>query len=566
MRQIVSIFIALFSFLVILYFLHFEKQVQDKITIEIEIQVKDKDFIQLFYLQEGKPNFSEPNSFCQDVKGGNDFQILNFDIPLDTAITKIRIDLGENPNQQSIFIRSLTLKTELDTLIFSDSLNKVFVWNRFVSCRNDTFHTVTIARKYDPYLVSAQPLNEIITELTQGPPILKKSMAVIIALIISLSLAVFHYQLNFKATKSTLLSYGFISIFFCLLAFPTVYKYFTRYEITENTEKRKLAEKPDFVLSKYFPSKYEAYYRDHFGFRKSIIKWSSNIKIRLFHASPKPELVQFGNDNFLFLTSQYDVHKIILHNYSHSDVQSASSLIALRNKQIKRKNDLNLIGIKYIPGFWPDKHTIYPENLPTTMTIQIMGDSSLADQMVNSFKEEPILFVDVRSELLEARKHKNVYLKFDSHWNKDGAFIAYQAFFYQTYPVLNIIPYSVDDFDVTYTTERSGDLTNLIAVDSIYGYYDQVPAYTLKDKSKDYREMDVKGYPNLTHRTRNDSCNNKLKVVMFRDSYTTAIVQFFSLHFYEVVYIWSSYDENLIKELKPDIVISFRVERFLEFL
>lgn len=566
MRQIVSILIALFSFVVILYFLHFEKQALEKITIEIEIHVKDKDIIQLFYLQEGKPNFSEPNSFCQDVNGSNDFQIIKFDIPLDTAISKIRIDLGENPKQQPLFIKSLQLKTQLDTLVFSDTLSQLFVWNRFVSCRNDTFHTETVARKYDPYLVSAQHLNETITELTQGPPILKKSLAVVIALIIALSIAVFYYQVNFKTTKSALLSYGFIMMFFCLLLFPTVYKYFNRKEITENTEKRKLAEKPDFVLSKYFPSEYEAYYKDHFGFRKTIIRWSSNIKIHLFNASPKPELVQFGDDHFLFLTSQYDVHKVILHNYSHSDVQSPNNLDALRDRQIKRRDYLASLGIKYVCGFWPDKHTIYPENLPKSMTIQIKGDSSLADQMVGAFKNEPFLFVDVRSELLEAKKHENVYLRFDSHWNKNGAFIAYQAFFNQTYPVLNISPYSSDDFDVTYTTERSGDLTNLIAVDSISGYYDQVPTYTFKDKSKDYREMDVRGYPNLTHRTRNENCNNKLKVIIFRDSYTTAIVQFFSLHFYEVVYIWSGYDEKLINELKPDIVISLRVERFLEFL
>jgi len=79
-----------------------------------------------------------------------------------------------------------------------------------------------------------------------------------------------------------------------------------------------------------------------------------------------------------------------------------------------------------------------------------------------------------------------------------------------------------------------------------------------------YKRLNTKGFPEKTIITRNESCGNTTKVLIFRDSYAKALVQFLSLHFYEVFYIPESYKDTFVEELQPDIVISAPFEWYLD--
>jgi len=62
-------------------------------------------------------------------------------------------------------------------------------------------------------------------------------------------------------------------------------------------------------------------------------------------------------------------------------------------------------------------------------------------------------------------------------------------------------------------------------------------------------------------------CDNaSLKVLVFRDSFFTALIPFFSEHFKKVVYSWDSFNQDEIDtiatKIQPDIVIEQSVERF----
>jgi hypothetical protein len=233
---------------------------------------------------------------------------------------------------------------------------------------------------------------------------------------------------------------------------------------------------------------------------------------------------------------------------------------------LRLKKQLDSLNIKYFMGYWPNKHTIYPENLPFAMKRQIQSDTSLAEQVVKYFNKREIPFYDVSKDMIKGKLKNQLYYKFDTHWNSYGAYEAYNSFCHQTFPVLGLTSFSLNDFEINYLNTRKGDLTNLLGVDSINNYFDKKPEFVFKGNS--YQVIDSEGLPSQTTLTTlNENCGNQTVVLVFRDSFTSAFVQFLSLHYYKVIYIWNiSPDMKTIQKAEPDIVITVCVERNLTVL
>ncbi len=60
--------------------------------------------------------------------------------------------------------------------------------------------------------------------------------------------------------------------------------------------------------------------------------------------------------------------------------------------------------------------------------------------------------------------------------------------------------------------------------------------------------------------------NEKLpKLLMYRDSYTNALVPLISEHFQKSIYLWTYHmDPKTIEKIQPDIVVLEILERFLD--
>lgn len=355
----------------------------------------------------------------------------------------------------------------------------------------------------------------------------------------------------------------YIIAFLVILILPTFVNFFNLENITELEEKRELATKPPLVLTKEYPQKFESYFNDHFGLRQRIIGFSNKTKLNIFNASPKPELVQLGKNGFLFYNMKDD-H--IFDSYSNTNIYSQSQLDTAYKMHLSLKKKLDSLNIKYVMGYWPNKHTVYPEYLPFVMKRQIQSDTSLAEQVVKYFNKREISFIDVSKDMTMAKRKNQLYRKFDTHWNKYGAYEAYSSFCRQTFPELGLTSFSLNDFEINYSNSRKGDLTNLLGVDSISNYDEKKPEFVFKGNS--FREIKSEGLPaQTTLTTLNENCGNQTVVLVFRDSYTTAFVQFLSLHYYKVIYIWNiSPDMKTIQIAEPNIVIAVSVERYLPAL
>ncbi len=102
----------------------------------------------------------------------------------------------------------------------------------------------------------------------------------------------------------------------------------------------------------------EAYFNDHFGFRKRLIRWCQQWKTRLFR-NKSVNLVVTGRNGWLFASEHQMIeHFIGAAQFTPQQLQSWQRLLE------KRRDWLAARGIKYLFVVPPDKQTIYPENLP----------------------------------------------------------------------------------------------------------------------------------------------------------------------------------------------------------
>lgn len=534
-----------------------------EVVIELKAKVLENDLFQLFYLQEGESSFSEKNSVRVNVKGDTAYQNIKFIIPLDTLITKFRLDVGRNSKQKPMRFERIDLKA-LNTS-FEYTMSESFMPNVNITQKDGQYITNSTTKSYDPFFTSKFNVPQIIETLKEDQPLASKPIAYLIAFVFSLALFISLFLKDVRIGQIQLDPY--ILAFALIIAVPSLVKLFQIDEAGEMTEKRELTPEPEFAFSKTFPAEYESYFNDNFGLRPTVIKWSNNIKVGLFRDSSKPELVQFGSRGFLFF-NQYSVDDGgIYASYSNLNIVSDGQLEKAYQKHAKLKTELAENGITYILGFWPNKHSIYSDYLPFSMKMQIKNDSSLADQVVDYFGKRKMPIFDVRADMLKKGRERQLYCKLDSHWNSSGAYEAYASFCRQTFDALGLDPLPLADFDIKYRKTQKGDLTNLLGIDSITGYYDKLPLYSLRDKSKKFRYVAPKGFPKNTIITENDNCGNDKTVVVFRDSYTIALVQFLSLHFSKVIYVWKSpVDRATVEKIKPDIVILGVVERRLPYL
>jgi len=305
-----------------------------------------------------------------------------------------------------------------------------------------------------------------------------------------------------------------------------------------------------------FPVGFGKYFKDNFGFRRELIGWHASWKVKWLRVSTSPDVL-IGKDGWLFYAGDGTLGSDnSLPPFTPGQLAHWRSVIEARRDWLKRR------GIGYLFVIVPEKHTIYPEYMPPGAGGA--GKQSRLDQLTAHLRENSDLeVVDLRPALRRAKTAHEVYLRTDTHWNGRGAFASYQAIvgeLSKSFPAVE--PMSAADCTVTTRPFSEGDLAFLMGLGNQYGeeapyVAPRVPAFRLEgDLSV------ITARPVISER----AGAGLPRLVMFRDSFATALIPLLSQHFSRAVYSTGyqhRFDPALVERERPDVVLQEMGERFL---
>lgn len=380
--------------------------------------------------------------------------------------------------------------------------------------------------------------------------------------------------------KDKWLSLIIVAVFFLAIFIPLLGAIWAEDKGLSYTEKRKLAQLPDFpekpsAIKNYIVD-FEKYYNDQFGLRSFYLQSFAGVKRLLGDEEIGSSAKNVGSKNTIkgkegwyFLNRKWDGDPVAdyrnLHLYSETELLKATLLLAARVDWLKE------LGIEYLLFFAPNKHTVYSEYLPDYIVKE--GDISSWDQLNDALSRYTnVQFVDLRKTMQEGKAEAAMYFKDgkekaalyytkDSHWNGAGADIAQYAIaekVAQMFPG-QIVPAKrpLEDFIMR---RFAGDITRIMGSRKKDSYGPHLTSGTCTSLiDEDY------------HRRRFETgCDNgSLTALIFHDSFFPAIGPYFADYFNRTVFRWQRMTKaEVVKQIgikKPDIIIEQRAERHLPF-
>lgn len=353
-----------------------------------------------------------------------------------------------------------------------------------------------------------------------------------------------------------------IACFLVVLWLPTLDSLYNLDRTPPPNENRTFAKLPSFQgisASQEYIRGAEAYFGDHFGFRKRLVTWNNDWKHDWFHEASFSS-VMTGRDGWLYLASfQMVEHYCGLSRFTPEELKDWQNLLEARRDWLAKLN------IKYVFVVPLDKQTIYPEHLPDWLKKSPLP--SKLDQFLEHMKKHSTVeVVDLRKPLLDAKQTQQIYPLTDTHWNPLGAFIGYQAIIKSLARQLpEVHPLSVEDFERKTIPDRQGDLARLAGQSQLeskqFSLEPRPPLEPLKRTTGKALSQKVWPQPDPVI-TLNP--NAKGEALVFRDSFSDNLIPFLGYHFNQVVYIGRfDWDTSFIQKEKPTVVIDELLERTL---
>jgi hypothetical protein len=368
--------------------------------------------------------------------------------------------------------------------------------------------------------------------------------------------------LTFKINK--IANWFLIIVFAGACYLPLIKTIVTPTAAISETEKRRLAKAPNLEPNREsiesFPGQFELYFKDHFGFRDLFVFLNSYVSVKWLGVSPLSSVI-LGKNGWLYWNK----------NRLSDDFRGANPMTSLELEQWKNSFEdkqewMASKGIAYIAGIAPEKQTIYPEFLPDHLQ-KHRGITRLMQLETYLLKNSTFRLIDWKTPFLSERENHQIYYKTDTHWNFRGGLAAYQAMMTDISALFpGMVARSRSFFHERIIADHEGgDLAVIMGLQTIFREDQPIfqPRFLCGRRWKYDLPLAARGSYAMGCKT------EKLKAVVFRDSYFNFILPFLSEHFGEIIYIWEQYNHEiasqLIQAIGPDIVIEEILERFLGY-
>jgi len=358
-----------------------------------------------------------------------------------------------------------------------------------------------------------------------------------------------------------------IVLFFGLLWLPTLDKCFNLDRSRAPGENRLPAPFPQWQQSglagtQKFISGLEAYFNDHFGFRKKLIRFFQNWKIGLYHDRSVYKII-VGQNHWLFWgEAQMVEHFLGLAKFTPAQLKSWQTLLERRRDWLAQR------GIKYLFVIAPDKQSVYPEELPAWL-IKAMPTNreTKLDQFLKYMKaNSTVSILDLRPSLIDAKTRAPLYLQNDTHWNLLGGFIGAQEVVKTiAWQFTNLPPLRLEDFNYTNTAFAGGDMALMLGTSASEKNYF---AFQPKPGMPRLRSKETPTFPTpwglKRVMTLENPDSNSVSIVLFTDSYGVSWEQFLGYPFKKTVFLGDNrgFNAPLITASQPQVVVNEMLERF----
>ena len=336
----------------------------------------------------------------------------------------------------------------------------------------------------------------------------------------------------------------FISLIGAICLAPFICMLFVKNDV--NSEKRTLAPVPKLVSEEglnvnYLPE-LGAYFEDHYAFRSQLVAANSKLQADVFGTSPVDTIVK-GTDGWLYYTDS-------LADYQQTDVMSDREAFALAYNMKLVQESLAERGIEFLYTVAPNKNSLYAENMPYYYK-PVTGNGKNIDAVKTNLVELGVNYAD----LFEAFKEDGriLYRLQDSHWNGEGAVLAYNV-------ILDRLGKTHDAHENAVRKNvktATGDLAT-----SLYGVWAENEWDTVVDVARNYINTNqAESWEANTVLTEALGADGSL--LMFRDSFGNTLSPLLADVFGKGAFSKASIYQldSYVEMYKPDTVIFEIVER-----
>lgn len=346
----------------------------------------------------------------------------------------------------------------------------------------------------------------------------------------------------------------FVIIFFVFIFLVSISTFFNGSKIS-NSEKRLLAQLPKSLsLSHNYYLGIEKFFNDNFIFRENIIFLYSFLKYFIFSESIS-SLVIIGKNGWFYLgdgnSRDYFTNKKLL---SEKSLDTWKKTITFKNSYANSKN------IDYFFLVTPNKESIYKKNYP----FKEINKISIYDQLFELFENNNISVIDLKKIFVNSKLP--TYFKTDHHWNKYGAFLAYEAIMKSK----SSLSSDFENFYFKNIKTNGGDLINSMKLNNYILEENNFEPYSSLKINCEEKIINLKYINSLeSHPTKVRECDNSKnkKILIFQDSFGPYLTTFFDASFSQSTYIWEypsiEQYKKIIDDVNPDVIIEQRVERHI---
>jgi len=301
-----------------------------------------------------------------------------------------------------------------------------------------------------------------------------------------------------------------------------------------------------------YPSEFSQHFQNHYFTHQWQVDLFHAFRYHILGETSFPNVV-IGKEDWLYYSGESNLDDYQCASpFTDNEVETIRTRLENWDQQLKER------GIQFYVVIAPNKESIYPQFLPDQ--VRVLPRACRIDQVMQAMQASPVRVLDLRAGMHTAAQASQAYHRTDTHWNAYGALQAsaeilsllHQNFPQITIPALADYQQASEDF--------SGDLAAFLPGD------DRFVEQAIQLDPIHSSGVEIRQGENRTIFASIEG-SDLPSAVVFRDSFTDALVPFLSDHFSWVTYVFSFQVEmELVEAEKPDIVILEIAQRYLTAL